>query len=177
MKRVQSQPILETGPGSKKLRQEEPPKKPAKTTNGTDQGNAPKPAAAVKTKPSKPEVKEQVFPEQNATPPKESKDVKGTEQDGHDAATAAAVNSCLNRKSTSDLSQQTPQTPQTPAVVQKQTVQPETNQSDEGSSDDEEESDGELKKVIQQKAAHARYMRFSRSLKSVWAVFQSNLFF
>lgn len=174
MKRVQSQPILETGPGSKKLRQEEPPKKPAKTTNGTDQGNAPKPAAAVKTKPSKPEVKEQVFPEQNATPPKESKDVKGTEQDGHDAATAAAVNSCLNRKSTSDLSQQTPQTP---AVVQKQTVQPETNQSDEGSSDDEEESDGELKKVIQQKAAHARYMRFSRSLKSVWAVFQSNLFF
>ena len=170
LKRIQSQPVLDMDTSSKKKRQEEPPKKTIKIPTVTAEATTPKPAAAVKTRASKPEVKEQVCPQQNEIPAKSTKAPNPAE-----SAKAAAVNSCLNRKSTSELDQQNKIAAVQPK--QKQIEQPQTNASHEGSSSDAEQSDEELNKVLQQKAAHARYMRFSRSLKSIWAVFQSNLFF
>lgn len=87
--------------------------------------------------------------------------------------TAKAVQECLQRASTMDSQEFTPKTPTIAAPVEKEAetapvAAPASEASDqEESSEDEEEEQKNEEVVRKKKEAHARYMRFSRSLTSI----------
>eukprot|EP00438_Fugacium_kawagutii_P031128 Skav201752 [mRNA] locus=scaffold1973:85397:88605:+ [translate_table: standard] len=86
--------------------------------------------------------------------------------------TSQAVAQCLQRATTADLqspaSQQSLQSPASQAQLQSQTSQasPSDHEDQGESSEDEEELQKRAAQVRARKDAHARYMRFSRSLTS-----------
>ena len=143
-KQIQSKRILEEDEGKNE-------KKPART--------------AVKAKPQ---------------PRQQPDQVAKAEVGGETPRTAKAVQECLKRASTAEILHKTPKTGSTttpstaPRHGSDEPCSPESQnsraESDEESADEEEWA----KKAAQAKAkrqAHARFMRFSRSLKSIWAKF------
>ncbi len=103
------------------------------------------------------------------------------ERSRSEIATADAVDACLNRQSTEELvggaAKITPAPKTKPAVPEKKSEKEKdkdedtdpSNDTDE-ETDDDDDADERLEKALQKKRAHARYMRFSRSLKSASAI-------
>ena len=174
----------------KRLRQMPPPEEDDNGDNGTchyspsgnefeDNPNMSKEkkmhtAVKAKAMPPKHEAKtpQQPHQEPSTNKTKAEQSNRTSSQDG------LCVAAALNRQTTAEMQlalqnsdnnkaretdQKTPQTPQAPQAPQESKT-PSENAND--NSEDEDESKKKLAKVQAKKQAHARYMRFSRSLKS-----------
>ena len=182
-KGIQSQSVLEKRPKDtqeggekpKKLKRSEPLQQV--TAEGEQEQKTPevpKKTTAVKAKASKPEETKEpakaecsVKQQQIATPPSKSsqpqtKLEKSKSEVGKESS--EVVNACLNRKDTQQLDGDR-NTPSAKSTEQN------SNQDDDGESSSEEGSEEERNAMLvrAKREAHARYMRFSRSLKSTLA--------
>ena len=188
-KEVQSKRLLESpqsdehkGDGTKKLKGEKDKEKGKTPANGDgtkkvktekDKEKSNTPAESDGTKKLKAEkdnekgTAEKKTPETKATASK----AKATKP-AAESELPGVVNATLNRSSTSDLVAKTKAVPKAAPKTAAEPKGSDNESESSGGESDSDDDDVEKKKtemILKKKAAHARFMRFSRSLKSILA--------